>query len=94
MTWDEAIGILFTERVVQVDAGVFADPPAPTGVYIPGEVRFGKNKWGQVNSGWADILGDAIFVTPNGGEGRYVPIACVRREESYAQAGHPATDEV
>lgn len=80
MTWDEAIEILFGEPI-EVDAGAFADPPEPTGTYIRAEVRFPRNKWGQVNGGWADILGETIFVTPEASEGRYVPMTLVRRPE-------------
>jgi hypothetical protein len=86
MTWDEAIEILFTERAVQIDAGAFADPPQPTGIYVSAEVRFARNKWGMVDSGWADILGDTIFVTPEAGVGRYVPVADVRRFDAAGTA--------
>ena len=87
MTTEEAIEILYDERgKVEVDTGAFADPPAATGVYVHAEVRFNKNKWGMVDSGWVDMQAETIFITPDGGEGRYVPVAYLRREETSSAA--------
>jgi len=78
MTPDEASNILKGEQV-EVDSSVFTASPQPTGEWIRCRPRFLESSRGI--GGWADIMGDRMYVIRDGGDGLYAQLALIRRPE-------------
>lgn len=80
MTIDEASNILHGEQV-EVNDSAFSGAEYPSERWIRCTVRFLNGKRGI--GGWADILGETIYVHPVGTNGgAYVPLTLVRRPQT------------